>query len=96
VPSSTSAVPKTTPAAAASTTSNAHYEVVAGIFTTKAKAQAQVDALKAAKFAKFKIKNISPKFAVVRINLTKAQATKLAKRVTATKGLGKARIKKIS
>jgi len=78
------------------TTTSKNYEVVAGIFLTKAKAQAQIDALTKAKFTKFTIKNISPKFAVVKASLTKAQATKLAKQINTNATVGKARIKKLA
>lgn len=72
------------------------YEVVAGIYTTKAEAQARVDALRAAKFKNFRIKDISPKFAVVKAGLTKSQAKKLAAKINAKKTLGKARVKKLA
>ncbi len=79
-----------------SSSSDKNYEVVDGIFSTKEKAQERIDALKAAKFKKFKIKDISPQFAVVRVKLTKDQATKLAKQINDAGGLGKARIKKLA
>ena len=72
------------------------YEVVAGIFATKAEAQAQIDALTKAKFVKFTIKPVTKKFAVVKASLTRAQAKKLAKQINANATLGKARIKKLS
>lgn len=81
------------------TTTNAvtkKYEVVAGIFTTKAKAKAQIVALKQAKFTKFTIKTIGLKFAVVEASLTKTQATKLAKRINAIVTLGPAHTKKLA
>lgn len=95
VTTTTTTRPATTVAA---TTSKAAvgYEVVAGIFTTKANAQAQIAALKAGAFKQFKIKNIAPKVAVVRTGLTKAQADALAAKINARKTLGKARVKKIS
>lgn len=72
------------------------YEVVAGIFTTKAKARAQIAALKKAKFTKFTIKTIGSKFAVVEASLTKTQATKLAKQINAIVTLGSAHTKKLA
>lgn len=81
------------------TTTNAvtkKYEVVAGIFTTKAKAKAQIVALKQAKFTKFTIKTIGLKFAVVEASLTKTQATKLAKQINAIVTLGPAHTKKLA
>ena len=77
-------------------TVTANYEVVAGIFLTKAKAQSQIDALAKAKFTKFTIKVVTKKFAVVKASLSKAQATKLARQINANATLGKARIKKLS
>ena len=71
------------------------YEVVAGIFATKAEAQAQIAALTKAKFTKFTIKPVTKKFAVVKASLTKAQATKLAKQINTNATLGKARVKKL-
>lgn len=91
----TTTAPTTTKTASA-TTATKNYEVVAGIFLTKATAQAQIAALKKAKFNSFTIKNISPKFAVVRASLTKARATTLAKQINTHGHLGKARIKKLA
>ena len=91
----TTTAPKTTTAASA-TKASKNYEVVDGIFSSKANAQARIDKLKSAKFKSFKIKNISPQFAVVRANLTKAAATKLAKQINVHGKLGKARIKKLA
>jgi len=93
---STSTTTTTTTKTASATTATKNYEVVAGIFLTKATAQAQIAALKKAKFNSFKIKNISPKFAVVRASLTKARATTLAKQINTHGHLGKARIKKLA
>jgi cell division septation protein DedD len=69
-----------------------NYEVVDGIFTTKADAQAKIDKLTAAKFTKFTIKPIPGEFAVVKAGLTKAEATDLMTKINAA-NLGPARIK---
>jgi hypothetical protein len=70
------------------------YEVIAGIFITKSEAQKQLVALKKAKFKGFKIKVVAPKFAVVKWGYTtKADAKAVAKQISATSGLGKAKIK---
>ena len=90
------AVHEVTSTTVASSSSDKNYEVVDGIFSTKANAQARIDALKKAKVKKFKIKEISPQFAVVRAKLTKDEATKLAKQINDAGGLGKARIKKLA
>ena len=90
-PTITTVKATTTTAAAAK-----NYEVVAGIYTTQAKAQARIDALTRAKFKKFTIKKVGSKFAVVKASLTKDQAKKLAKQVNANKTLGSARIKKLA
>jgi cell division septation protein DedD len=83
-----------TPTSTASVTKK--YEVVAGIFTTKAKARAKIAALKQAKYPKFTIKNIGTKFAVVDASLTKTQATKLARQINAIATLGPAHIKRLA
>ena len=82
------------PSSAAAVTKK--YEVVAGIFPTKAKAQAKIAALKKANFPKFTIKPIGNKFAVVEASLTKIQATKLAKQINAIAALGPAHIKRLA
>ena len=73
-----------------------NYEVVAGIYTTHAKATAHIEALTKAKFTGFTIKKVNAKFAVVKASLTKAQAKQLAKRITGKKILGSARVKKLA
>lgn len=83
-----------TPTSTASVTKK--YEVVAGIFTTKAKARAKIAALRQAKYPKFTIKNIGTKFAVVDASLTKTQATKLARQINAIATLGPAHIKRLA
>lgn len=83
-----------TPTSTASVTKK--YEVVAGIFTTKAKARAKITALRQAKYPKFTIKNIGTKFAVVDASLTKTQATKLARQINAIATLGPAHIKRLA
>lgn len=83
-----------TPTSTASVTKK--YEVVAGIFTTKAKARVKIAALKQAKYPKFTIKNIGTKFAVVDASLTKTQATKLARQINAIATLGPAHIKRLA
>jgi uncharacterized membrane protein len=57
------------------------WEVVGGIFTTKAAAQSQIDKLIAAKFTGFSIKVVGAKFAAVLPGLTKADATALAAKI---------------
>jgi SPOR domain len=57
------------------------WEVVGGIFTTKAAAQSQIDKLTAAKFTGFSIKVVGAKFAAVLPGLTKADATALAAKI---------------
>lgn len=59
-----------------------NYEVVAGIFSTSAKAQAQIDKLTKATFTGFSIKPTSGKFAVILAGMTNADATALAKKIT--------------
>ena len=94
----TTAKPKTTTIKTTTTSSAVakNYEVVAGIYSTQAKAQAHIDALTKAKFKNFTIKKVSSKFAVVKASLTKSQAKTLAKQINANKGLGTARIKKLA
>lgn len=77
---------------AAGTSSSTNYEVVAGIYTAKTAAQAKIDKLTKAKFTGFTIKPITGKFAVVRVGLTKAEASALVTKIDAA-GLGPSRIK---
>ncbi len=84
---------KTTASTSAKTTTN--YEVVDGIFTVKANAQARIKALTVAKFKKFTLKPIGAKFAVVHARLTKSQAAALVKAIQTAK-IGKPRIKKLA
>jgi cell division septation protein DedD len=63
------------------------WEVVAGIFTTSAKAQARIDALTAAKFTGFSIKPVTAKFAAVLPGLTNAAATAMVAKIKAA-GIG--------
>ena len=88
---SSSTTPTSTTTTVAGSTA-ANYEVVDGIFTTKAAAQAQIDKLTAAKFTKFTIKPTSAKFAVVKAGLTQTEATDLVTKINAA-NLGPARIK---
>ena len=64
------------------------WEVVAGVFASQKGADAQIAALKKAGFKGFKVKTISPKFAVVKINLSKANAAALKKAIDAKGGFG--------
>ena len=57
------------------------WEVVGGIFTTKAAAQSQIDKLTAAKFTGFSLKAVGAKTAAVLPGLTKADATALAAKI---------------
>ena len=75
--------------------SASNFEVVDGIFTTSAIAQAQVDKLTAAKFTGFTIKPVTGKFAVVLAGLTNAQATAMVTQINAA-GLGPARVKQLT
>ncbi|MGZ7087245.1 MAG: hypothetical protein ACXVIH_13025, partial [Ilumatobacteraceae bacterium] len=88
-----SSTTKTTTKTTAITTTN--YEVVDGIFTVKANAQARIKALSVAKFKKFTLKPVGAKFAVVHARLTKPQATALVKAIQTAK-IGKPRIKKLA
>ncbi len=73
----------TTPATVSATAKD--WEVVVGIFTTKALAQAQLDKLTKAGFAGFTIKPLPSKFAVVKVGFTNAEATALMKKIIAAK-----------
>ncbi|MGZ4673473.1 MAG: hypothetical protein ACXV8K_12490 [Ilumatobacteraceae bacterium] len=93
----TTSTPKTTTKTTATTTTKTttNYEVVDGIFTVKANAQARIKALTVAKFKKFTLKPVGAKFAVVHARLTKPQATALVKAIQTAK-IGKPRIKKLA
>ncbi|MGZ4723400.1 MAG: hypothetical protein ACXV5U_05110 [Ilumatobacteraceae bacterium] len=97
----TTSTPKTTTKTTATTTTQTttktttNYEVVDGIFTVKANAQARIKALTVAKFKKFTLKPVGAKFAVVHARLTKPQATALVKAIQTAK-IGKPRIKKLA
>jgi cell division septation protein DedD len=69
------------------------WEVVAGVFASQKAADAQVAALKKAGFKGFAVKAISPKFAVVKVNLSKTNATALKKAIDAKGGLGSVHLK---
>jgi len=71
-----------------------NYEVVAGIYTTSAKAQAQIDKLTAATFVGFSIKPVSGKFAVVLPGLTSVVASGMVTKIDAA-GLGPSRVKQL-
>jgi hypothetical protein len=71
-----------------------NFEVVAGIYTTSAKAQAQIDRLTAANFAGFSIKPVTGKFAVVLPGLTNAVASAMVTKINAA-GLGPSRVKQL-
>jgi hypothetical protein len=89
---SATATPSTIPSTTSTSTSSTNYEVVDGIYTTKAAAQAQIDKLTKAKFAGFTIKPITGKFAVVLAGLTNADASALVTKIDAAK-LGPSRVK---
>ena len=69
----------TSSSASSSTTTD--WEVVGGIFTTKAAAQSQIDKLTKAKFTGFSLKAVGAKTAAVLPGLTKADATALAAKI---------------
>ena len=71
-----------------------NFEVVAGIYTTSAKAQAQIDKLTAANFAGFSIKPVTGKFAVVLPGLTNSVASAMVTKINAA-GLGLSRVKQL-
>lgn len=71
-----------------------NFEVVAGIYTTSAKAQAQIDKLTAANFAGFSIKPVTGKFAVVLPGLTNSVASAMVTKIDAA-GLGPSRVKQL-
>jgi hypothetical protein len=75
----TSTTPSTSSSNSSSTTTD--WEVVGGIFTTKAAAQSQIDKLTAAKFTGFSLKAVGAKTAAVLPGLTKADATALAAKI---------------
>ena len=78
-----------------SSSSTTDWEVVGGIFTTKAAAQSQLDKLTAAKFTGFSLKAVGAKTAVVLPGLTKAEATAMAAKIN-TAGVAKATIFQVS
>ena len=82
----------TTPTTNVVSSSSTNYEVVAGIYTTRSAAQAQIDKLASANFSTFTIKPITGKFAVVHAGLTKVEATDLMTKIDAA-NLGPSRIK---
>ena len=71
-----------------------NFEVVEGIYTTKALAQAKLDKLTQASLAGFSIKTLTSTFAVVKAGLTNAEATALVKKVDAA-GFGPSRVKQL-
>lgn len=75
----------TTPTPTTISASAKDWEVVVGIFSTKALAQAQLDKLTKAGFAGFTIKPLPSKFAVVKVGFTNAEATALMKKINAAK-----------
>jgi len=79
----TSTTTTTTPSTSSSTSSSTtkDWEVVGGIFTTKAAAQSQIDKLTAAKFTGFSLKAVGAKTAAVLPGLTKADATAMAGKI---------------
>jgi GGDEF domain-containing protein len=77
----TTTAPQTVSASSSSSSTTKDYEVVGGIFTTKAAAQRQIDKLTAAKFKGFSIKVVGAKFAAVLPGVTKADATALAAKI---------------
>ena len=87
VDTSTTTTTTTTSPSTASTSSSASssttkdWEVVGGIFTTKAAAQSQIDKLTAAKFTGFSLKAVGAKTAAVLPGLTKADATATAAKI---------------
>ena len=81
--STTTAAPTVTTASSASSSSSTDWEVVGGIFTTKAAAQGQIDKLTAAKFIGFSLKPVGAKTAAVLPGLTKSAATDMAAKINA-------------
>lgn len=71
-----------------------NFEVVEGIYTTKALAQAKLDKLTKAGVTGFSIKTLTSSFAVVKADLTNAEATALVKKVDAA-GFGPSRVKQL-
>ena len=71
----------TTTSSSSSSSTTKDWEVVGGIFTTKAAAQSQIDKLTAAKFTGFSLKAVGAKTAAVLPGLTKADATALAAKI---------------
>lgn len=90
----TTPAPVSTSSSASSSTTT-DWEVVGGIFTTKAAAQSQLDKLTAAKFTGFSLKAVGAKTAVVLPGLTKAEATAMAAKIN-TAGVAKATIFQVS
>jgi hypothetical protein len=67
--------------ASSSSSTTTDWEVVGGIFTTKAAAQSQIDKLTAAKFTGFSLKAVGAKTAAVLPGLTQADATAMAAKI---------------
>lgn len=61
------------------------WEVVVGIFTTKALAQTQLDKLTKAGITGFSVKVLPTKFAVVKVGFTNSEATVLMKQINTAK-----------
>ena len=79
--STTTATTVSTSSSTPSSTTTTDWEVVGGIFTTKAAAQSQIDKLTAAKFTGFSLKAVGAKTAAVLPGLTKADATAMAAKI---------------
>ncbi len=99
VTTSSSGTTATTTAGSATTTTVASataktWEVVEGVYTTKALATAEITKLTKAGFAGFTVKAVLPSYAVVLAGLTNAKATDLASKVTKA-GFGPARTKNL-
>lgn len=103
-PTATTKAGSTTTTKAGSTTTKAgsttvastgtNFEVVAGIFSSSAKAQAQIDKLTKATFTGFSIKPTGTQFAVILAGLTNAQASDLAKKIS-NSGIALAYVKQL-
>jgi hypothetical protein len=93
IPPVTTLAPETTTTVPAGVTSSTakEWEVVVGIYTASAAAQAQIDKLTAAKFVGFTIKPVDGKYAVVLAGFTNAEANALVTKIN-TSGVGQSRI----
>ena len=80
-PPTTTPPPVSTSSSNSSSSTTTDWEVVGGIFTTKAAAQSQIDKLTAAKFTGFSPKAVGAKTAAVLPGLTKADATAMAAKI---------------